>query len=129
MDTQLLPVVPRVAATLDQHELRHVQQAAQKIAAEEPTLAATSAFGDRVRPGMLDNLWLVIGDTREIGLAKADRAPTYEYRLSFLARRDDLVTFGGEPHPDFEHYRSHLIGIGPVLSLNCPLVRATLCSH
>lgn len=51
MDTQLLPVVPRVAATLDQHELRHVQQAAQKIAAEEPTLAATSAFGDRVRPG------------------------------------------------------------------------------
>jgi len=45
MDTQLLPVVARVAATPDEHELRHVQGVAQKIAAEEPTLAATSAFG------------------------------------------------------------------------------------
>lgn len=67
---------------------------------------------------MSDNLWLVIGDTREIGLTKPDRAPTYEYRLSLLARRDDLVVFGGEPHPDFELYRSRSIGIGPVHSLN-----------
>jgi len=120
MDAQLLPVVPQIAATLDEHDLRHALEVAQKIAAEEPTLAATSAFGDRVRPGMLGNLWLVIGDTREIGLAKADRAPTYEYRLSLLARRDDLVAFGGEPHPDFEYYRSHFLGIGPVRSLNLP---------
>lgn len=120
MDTQLLPVVPRIAATLDEPELRHVQEVARKIAAEEPALAETSAFGDRVRPGMSDNLWLVIGDAREIGLTKADRAPTYEYRLSLLARPDDLVMFGGEPHPDFGHYRSQFIGTGPVVSINVP---------
>lgn len=47
MDTHLLPVVPRIAATLDEHELRHVQEVAQKIVAEEPSLAATSVRGPR----------------------------------------------------------------------------------
>src|SRR5208283_3131395 len=91
----------------------------------EDSCRGADAGGDqrvwgRVRPGMVSNLWLVIGDTREIGLAKVDRARTFEYRLSLLARRDDLVTFGGEPHPDFERYRSHFIGTGPVLTLNLP---------
>ncbi len=120
MDTQLLPVVPRIAATLDELELRHLQAVAQKIAAEEPALAATSPFGDRVRPGMSGNLWLVIGDTREIGLSTPDKATTYEYRLSLLARRDDLVTFSGAPHFDFEHYRTQFIGAGPVVTLSLP---------
>ncbi len=119
-NTQLLPVVPRIAAALDEHELRHLQGVAQKIAAEDPTLAATSALGDRVRPGMSGDLWLVIGDTREIGLAKADRATSYEYRLSLLARRDDFVTFGSGQHAEFEYYRSHFIGTGPVRILDLP---------
>ncbi|UXA08893.1 hypothetical protein KXD96_12945 [Mycobacterium sp. SMC-2] len=120
MDTQLLPVVPRISATLDEHQLRHLHVVAQKLAAEDPALAATDAFGDRVRPGMSSGLWLVIGDTREIALSTPDKAPTYEYRLSLLARRDDLVAFGREPHSDFEHYRSHVLGTGPVVSLNLP---------
>jgi hypothetical protein len=118
MDTQLLPVVPRIAATLDENELRHVQAVAQKLAAEDPALATTSAFGDRVRSGMSGDLWLVIGDTREIGLSTPEKALTYEYRLSLLARRDDLVAFSREPHPDFEHYRSHYLGAGPVIGLD-----------
>ena len=120
MDTQLLPVIPRIAATLDEHQLHHLQVVAQKMAAEDPALAATDAFGDRVRPGMSRGPWLVIGDTREIGLSTPDKAPTYEYRLSLLARRDDLVAFGREPHSDFEHYRSHLLGVGPIVGLNLP---------
>lgn len=118
MDRQLLPLVPRIVATLDERELRHVQVVAQKTAAKDAALAATSAFGDRVRPGMAAGPWLVIGDTREIGLSAPQKAPTYEYRLSLLARRGDLVTFGGEPHPDFENYRSHVLGTGPVVTLN-----------
>ena len=109
----LLPVVPRLAVTLDEDELRRLRGIAARMTAEEPALAATQAFGPRTRPGMLAGRWLVIGDTREIALAKFNEA-TYEYRLSLLARPGDLVVFSDEAHAGFERYRSQFIGIGPV---------------
>jgi len=115
---EALPVVCSRSAILDQHELRRLRQIATRIAEEEPTLAATHAFGVHTRAGISPNLWLIIGDTREIALAKAGNERTYEYRLSLLARQGDLVVFGGEPHYVFEHYRSQQIGLGPIVCVN-----------
>jgi hypothetical protein len=103
---------------LDAAELRRLAEVAKHITESEPALAATDAFGAHTRPGVADNLWLIVGDTREIALAKPSRAVTYEYRLSLLARKGDLVVFGGEPHPGFEHYRSRQVGFGPVVSIH-----------
>lgn len=116
--SSLLPVVPWTTATLSEHELRRLQEIAARIAKREPALAATHAFGAQTRPGMSANLWLVIGDTREIALTKVGHEETYEYRLSLLARQGDLVVFGGEPHDDFERYRSQQLGLGPIVSIN-----------
>jgi hypothetical protein len=117
-EASLLPVVPWTTATLDGRELRRLQEIAARIAKREPALAATHAFGPHTRPGMSANLWLVIGDTREIALTRAGHQQTYEYRLSLLARQGDCAVFGGEPHHDFERYRSQQIGLGPVVSIN-----------
>jgi Pre ATP-grasp domain len=113
----LLPVVPWTTVTLDEYELRRLQKIAARIAKTEPDLAATHMFGAHTRTGMSANLWLVIGDTREIPLAKAGHEITYEYRLSLLAHLGDLVVFGGKPHRDFEHYRSQQLGLGPIVSI------------
>ena len=67
---------------------------------------------------MSANLWLIIGDTREIALAKVDHQVAHEYRLSLLARQGDLAIFGGELHYDFERYRAQQIGLGPIVSIN-----------
>jgi hypothetical protein len=117
-ESLVLPIVPWPTAPLDEHELRRLQEIAARIAKQEPALAATHAFGPRTRPGMSANLWLVIGDTREIALAQLGHAVTYEYRLSLLARQGDLVVFGDGPHDDFERYRCQLIGLGPIVSIN-----------
>ncbi len=117
-ESSLLPVVPVTAATLDRRELRRLQEIAARIAKKEPALAATHAFGAHTRPGLSANLWLVIGDTREIALTKAGREKTYEYRLSLLARPGDMAVFGDEPHCDFERYRCQQIGLGPIVSIN-----------
>ena len=113
----LLPVVPWTTATLDEQELRRLQEIAARIAKKEPALAATHAFAAHTRSGMSANLWLVIGDTREIALTKVGHEVTFEYRLSLLARKGDLAVFGGEPHYDFERYRSQQIGLGPIVSI------------
>ncbi len=103
-----------MAVTLEDAEQQRLQGIAARMAAEEPALGSTQAFGPRTRPGILSSRWLVIGDTREITLAKIDEEPAYEYRLSLLARQNDLVVFGGEPNPSFERYRSQFIGHGTV---------------
>ncbi len=90
-----LPVVPSMAVSLGEHELRRIQEIAARIAGKEPALATTQAFGTQTRPGMSADLWLVIGDTREIALTKVGGEETFEYRLSLLARQGDLVIFGG----------------------------------
>ncbi len=113
----MLPVVPSMTVSLGEHELQCIQEIAARIAEKDPALAATHAFGTRTRPGMSANLWLVIGDTREIALTRVGGAETFEYRLSLLARQGDLVVFGSEPHHDFERYRSQL-GLGPIISIN-----------
>lgn len=118
VELSLLPVVPSTTVTLDRHELRRLREISTRIAKNEPTLASTHAFGAHVRPGMSANLWLIIGDTREIALAKFGHAMTYEYRLSLLARQGDLVVFSGEPHCHFERYRSQQIGLGPIVSIS-----------
>jgi hypothetical protein len=117
-ESTLLPVVSWTTATLDEHELRRLKEITGGIAKREPALAATHVFGAHTRPGMSANLWLVIGDTREIALCRIGREATYEYRLSLLARPGDLVVFGGEPHRDFERYRSQQIGLGPIVCVN-----------
>jgi len=117
-ESLLLPVVPWTTVTLDQHELRRLEAIAARMATKEPALAATHAFGARTRPGLSADFWLVIGDTREIALAKVGHEATYEYRLSLLARQGDFVVFGGEPHDEFERYRSRQIGLGPIVSIN-----------
>lgn len=114
LESVLLPIVPRMTVTLEEAELRRLQGIAARKGAEEPALAATQAFGPHTRPGMLADRWLVIGDTREITLAKIDEEPACEYRLSLLAREGDFVVFSGEPHSTFERYRSQFIGCGPV---------------
>jgi len=117
-ESLLLPVVRWTTATLDEDELRRLRGIVARIAEEEPALAATRAFGARTRPGLSDNLWLVIGDTREIALAKVGREITSEYRLSLLARQGDFAVFGGERHHDFERYRSQGIGLGAIIAIN-----------
>ncbi len=112
-----LPVVPSITVSLGEHELQRLQEIAARIARKEPALAATHAFGTQTRPGLSANLWLVIGDTREIALTEVGGEETFEYRLSLLARQGDLVVFGGQPHYDFERYRSQL-GLGPIISIN-----------
>ncbi len=114
LESVLLPIVPRMAVKLEDGELRRLQGIAARIAAKEPALAATQAFGPRTRPGIFSNRWLVVGDAREITLAKVDEEPAYEYRLSLLARQGDLVVFGGEPNAGFERYRAQFLGHGPV---------------
>jgi hypothetical protein len=118
LESMLLPLVPCMTATLDDIELRRLEKIAARIATQEPALVATPAFGACTRPGLVSNRWLVIGDAREIALAKVDEEPTYEYRLSLLARKGDLVVFGGDAHSSFECYRSQFLRLGPVLTVN-----------
>ncbi len=103
-----------MAVALEQDELRRLRGIAARMATQEPALAATHAFGSRTRPGVDANRWLVIGDASEIALTKIDDEAAYEHRLSLLARRGDLVVFGGEPNSSFERYRTQFIGLGPV---------------
>jgi hypothetical protein len=118
LDLMLLPIVPRISVPLDEDERWRLRAIAAQIASEEPALAATDAFGTRARPGISAHRWLVIGDATEIALAKIDEESTYEYRLSLLARQNDLVVFGGEPNPSFELYRSQFIGQGPIVPIS-----------
>lgn len=118
VESLLLPVVPWTTATLDEHELRRLRGIAARIAKAEPALAATRALSARTRPGLSGNLWLVIGDTREIALTKVGREITYEYRISLLARQGDFAVFGGKRHHDFERYRSQEIGLGSIVAIN-----------
>ena len=118
LESMLVPVIPQTIVTLEEDKLRRLREIAARIATEEPSLAATQAFGPRTRPGILAGRWLVIGDTTEIALAKIGEESTYEYRLSLLARRGDLVVFSEAPHSSFEDYRSQIMGLGPVRAIN-----------
>ena len=100
----------------DEQELRRLQEIAARIAKRnQPSRQRMRSA--HTRSGMSANLWLVIGDTREIALTRVGHEVTFEYRLSLLARKGDLAVFGGEPHYDFERYRSQQIGLGPIVSI------------
>lgn len=113
-----LPVIRRMDADVGAAERVKLLSIARQIAQEDPRLEALHVFGDRVHSGIAETPWLVIGDTREIALARPGQELAYEYRLSLLARPGDAVVFSAPAHAAFEHYRSAVLGITDVGSIH-----------
>lgn len=116
-EASLLPIVPSMRERLDAGERRHIRKIAAEVMQREPALAGAHPFGRAARSGMADGLWLVIGDTREIALAKPGERASFEHRLSFLARGGDMVVWGEAPHEDFERYRAERLGLGSTVNI------------
>ncbi len=63
---------------------------------------------------MSDGPALVIGDDREIALRRERDAQLFEYRISHLADKDDMLLLSGNRNAAFEHYREHNLGLGRI---------------
>lgn len=109
-----IPIIPRVAATVEKEDHRRLRRIAAELAQDDPHLNSTEAFGRKVQAGIGAGPFLVIGDTREIALAKQGRETSFEYRLSLLARQGDAVLFSKTVHADFDHYRAETLGLGNI---------------
>ena len=87
------------------------------LAEREPALNRSGWPDPLVSAGMGEGPWLVIGDHREIALARGPAAALYEYRLSMLARDGDNVLLSTKGHEDFEHYRRSTLRLGQLIAL------------
>jgi hypothetical protein len=85
---------------------------AEKLKREEPNLANTTPFGDRVSAGLAPYPSLVLEDHSWITLYETVGDVSYSYRACMLAGDDDVVVVGIERCPAFEDYCRHTLGFG-----------------
>jgi hypothetical protein len=111
---QSIPVIAKPAASLSQSQRDRLAKIAARISADEPALSFTNFLGTKVECGVSDGPALVIGDDREIALRRERDAQSFEYRISHLADKDDMLLLSGNRNAAFEHYREHNLGLGRI---------------
>ena len=114
---QPLRIVPHAIAELTENDQIAVDELAGDLTKEEPTFAGFAWLDPLVTTGMGDGPWLVIGDLREVALAKGPAAALYEYRLAMLARDGDYVVISTKCHEAFERYREWVLQLGHLVTL------------
>ncbi len=114
---QPLKIVPHAIVELTESDQRALDELADDLTKKEPTLAGFTWLDPLVTMGMGEGPWLVIGDLREVALAKGPAAALYEYRLAMLARDGDHLVLSTECHEAFERYRESVLQLGRLVTL------------
>ncbi len=114
MTRRSIPVIPKVAVSISQSQRDRLAKIAARISANEPALSFTNFFGTEVESGLSDDPALLIDDDHEIALRRECDAQLFEYRMSHLAGKDDMLLLSGNQNTAFEHYREHSLGLAPI---------------
>lgn len=115
-----IPVVSNSVSAMSQSRRDRVAMIAAQISEEEPALSFSDFAGPKVTCGVCDGPALVIGDDREIALTRERDAQSFEYRMSHLADKDDILLLSGDRHRAFEEYREHCLGLGRIDAITLP---------
>lgn len=109
-----IPIVGHFDIGLEAKEIERLKIVSKNIIETEPALTTTEFFGELTASGLGTGPKLMIGDHREIALARPNKQSIYEYRLSLLASHQDLVIIGGERDYAFEQYVRKYLKLGAV---------------
>jgi len=116
-----LPIVEFPGVGLDAAHARRIAGIAKRMLADEPMLASTQMFGDKVSTGVDDAPALFFEDHAEITLYAQPGADLgLQYRALMLAGDEDMVLISGPRSEDFEAYCRHTLGLGSVTVLGVP---------
>lgn len=107
-----LPVIPHHKPNLELACRGRLEALAERYKREEPNLANTTPFGDRVGAGLAPYPSLVLEDHSGITLYETVGDTSYSYRACMLAGDDDVVVVGIKRCPAFEDYCRHTLGFG-----------------
>jgi hypothetical protein len=97
---------------LSEVEIVRIARLAERLLEDEPTLASTAPFGDRVSTGLGPWPALALEDHSAISLFDPDGDIAYSYRALLLAGEDDLVAISVGRSSAFETYCRDVLGLG-----------------
>ncbi|UCH49588.1 MAG: hypothetical protein JSU95_07380 [Betaproteobacteria bacterium] len=124
-----LPILRQVEVRLSDAERARLSGVAERITADEPTLASFDVFGPDVVVGLSDAPALVFEDHFGIKLFSYKHEAAFRYRLLLLAGDGDQVLIGGHRDLAFEQYCRDVVGLGhPTIVTVPPLSRRRLLS-
>jgi len=109
-----LPIVPLGKTHLSAAEVARILSLAGRLLRDEPALAATEAFGSRVRPGLVSGPSLFYEDHSEIRLVREWTAEAYKYRIALLAGDGDLLAVLAPRELSFEAYLRDILALGNI---------------
>jgi hypothetical protein len=116
-----LPIVEFPGVRLDAAQSQRIAGVAKRMLADEPMLASTQMFGDKVSTGIDDAPALFFEDHAEITLYTQPGTDLgLQYRALMLAGDGDMVLISGPRSEDFEAYCRHTLGLGSVTVLGVP---------
>ena len=92
---------------------------AERLVADEPALLGSLDFGPFVRQGTGPGPSVLIGDQSEISLLRSALETHLDYRMSHLARSNDIVLVRRRD-PDFETYLARHLGLENLTFLELP---------
>jgi hypothetical protein len=107
-----LPVIPHHTPSLDRNLQNRLHDLADKLLREDPDLASTAPFGDRVTAGLEPHPSLVVEDHSWITLFETVGDTSYSYRACTLAGDGDSVVVGIKRCRAFEDYCRDTLGVG-----------------
>jgi hypothetical protein len=120
-----LPIVGIPGMGLDAAQSKRIAFLAKRALADEPMLASTQMFGDKVATGVDEAPALVFEDHAEIALySRPGGDLALQYRSLMLAADEDLVLISGPRSRDFEAYCRHALGLGNTTVLTVPSASA-----
>ncbi|MDH3665767.1 MAG: hypothetical protein OEN23_02435 [Paracoccaceae bacterium] len=105
-----IPIVERYRATVTEEEVSRVDELAQKLMRDDPSICRADLFGPGVDSGLNDGPAILVGDQREIGLHESLREQMLEHRIGMLAGADDTLVVE-RASPVHEAYIRQLLGI------------------
>lgn len=116
-----LPIVEFPGVGLDAAQGKRIAAIAKRMLANEPMLASTQMFGDKVSTGVDDAPALFFEDHAEIALYSQPGGDlALQYRVLMLAGDGDMVLISGPRSEDFEAYCRHTLGLGGITVLGVP---------
>ncbi|WP_367027327.1 hypothetical protein ABZN20_08115 [Methylococcus sp. ANG] len=116
-----MPIVEFPGVGLDAAQGKRIAAIAKRMLANEPMLASTQMFGDKVSTGVDDAPALFFEDHAEIALYSQPGGDlALQYRILMLAGDGDMVLISGPRSEDFEAYCRHTLGLGGVTVLGVP---------
>lgn len=110
-----LPIVPFAQPEIADKDRDRLDAIAARLLRDEPALAATAPFGERVTAGLArDGRALAFEDHTGMALYARRGAVLTEYRPLLLAADGDFVAIGERPDPAFEAYCREILGLGRI---------------